>query len=165
IGEFPIGFLKGFNRFLLENSRVYISFRGNFVWENPYWKSPISYLNSSPFPHEKRYGSCTNFPTCLSALSSPFPSSSSSSSPSLLSKVSLGVISCSCFCCWYIKAASSSSLIIGRPSSFFRKYKRFSTSGRHVPSVECFSSNGFPISTDLYRFIQISDFNEPKSFQ
>ncbi|RXG52524.1 hypothetical protein Avbf_17667, partial [Armadillidium vulgare] len=64
IGEFPIGFLKGFNRFLLENSRVYISFRGNFVWENPYWKSPISYLNSSPFPHEKRYGSCTNFPTC-----------------------------------------------------------------------------------------------------
>ncbi|RXG67689.1 hypothetical protein Avbf_07255, partial [Armadillidium vulgare] len=29
----------------------------------PYWKSPISYLNSSPFPHEKRYGSCTNFLT------------------------------------------------------------------------------------------------------
>ncbi|RXG61376.1 hypothetical protein Avbf_14101, partial [Armadillidium vulgare] len=52
----------GFNKFLLENSSVYISFRGNFLWvffhaefnENPYWKSPISYLNSSPFPHGKR---------------------------------------------------------------------------------------------------------------
>ncbi|RXG61808.1 hypothetical protein Avbf_12379 [Armadillidium vulgare] len=46
--------------------------------ENPYWKSPISYLNSSPFPHEKRYGSCTNFPTCrIGSITAGFYSSSS----------------------------------------------------------------------------------------
>ncbi|RXG55047.1 hypothetical protein Avbf_18975, partial [Armadillidium vulgare] len=36
IEEFPIGFLMGFNRFLLENSRVYISFSGNFLWNLMY---------------------------------------------------------------------------------------------------------------------------------